>query len=517
MDYCDYEADGDAAAAPKRVFTEQTSLNEGVRPAAADEDGDVPNNWRRKNTVWRIERKKEHLFHQFMENTTLHGVKYVTNPAHSKQRRLIWMVLFVIMLVIVSCAIFSHFQEYFAYATKTVITYKTPHKTSFPSVVICNCNKFRISALNGSQWEELLPMVNTNGVYYSEQIEKLKAGKYFNVNAEEELRIKGANYRELGLALSHEFEGMLLDCRWAGRYRCSAANFTQVWTDFGVCYVFNGQDTTRVDDDGEGLMADNTGLDGGLWVRLNVEQSEHASSNTGSCFKVAIQPRGDVYFVRDAGRTVQPGYHSIIGLKKQVRKSMESPYDTHCRKDGLKYYNGYSINACRMECLTNDTMEKCGCIAPFMPESSGFPYCDLITLITCVAHRIGFPYCECNTPCSEILYDERVSYSQAPSIDSNKEVQMLFNWSKEEVSENILEISIYFEDLREQWTIQEAAYGLTALMSSIGGELGLCLGGSIITVFEFADYLLTRQALHFRLFKRKFSNVGRLKRRDHPV
>ena len=49
------------------------------------------------------------------------------------------------------------------------------------------------------------------------------------------------------------------------------------------------------------------------------------------------------------------------------RTSLEAPYDTKCRKGGLKYFEGYSIGACRMECLTDDTMDKCGCIAPFMP------------------------------------------------------------------------------------------------------------------------------------------------------
>ncbi|XP_022079688.1 acid-sensing ion channel 1-like [Acanthaster planci] len=513
----EYSEDGEATVKPSRGLPEQTNLSDEGAQSAAAEDGDVPNKWRRKNTIWRMERKSEHLFHQFVENTTLHGVKYVTNPVHSKKRRAIWMALFMTMVVIVSCAIVSHFNEYFAYATKTVISYTTPNQTAFPSVVLCNCNRFRVSALNGSQWEELLPMVVNKGDDRSEQIEKLRSGEFpLNVSDEEERRIKGANYRKLGLALSHEFEDMLLDCRWAGRQRCSAANFSQVWTDFGVCYVFNAEDGPG--DGEEGLMADNTGLDGGLWLRLNVEQSEHTSTNThGSCFMVAIQPRGEISFVREVGRTVRSGYHSVIGLKKHGRTSLESPYDTNCRKDGLKYFNNYSIGACRMECLTDMAMEKCGCIAPFMPESSGFPYCDLVTLITCATHEVGLPYCPCSTPCSEVLYDERVSYSQAPSISVKDEVQQMFNWSREQVLENILEVSIFFEDLREKWTKQEVAYGLTALMSSIGGELGLCLGGSIITVFEFADFLLTREALHWRLFTKKLSRFSQRKQRNHPV
>lgn len=63
---------------------------------------------------------------------------------------------------------------------------------------------------------------------------------------------------------------------------CGPENFTQTFTDFGVCYTFNNPKREE-----DVLFVQQTGFDYGLFLRLNVEQWEYYNSyNTGAGVKV---------------------------------------------------------------------------------------------------------------------------------------------------------------------------------------------------------------------------------------
>lgn len=66
---------------------------------------------------------------------------------------------------------------------------------------------------------------------------------------------------------------------------CGPENFTQTFTDFGVCYTFNNPKKKE-----DVRYVQQTGFDYGLFLRLNVEQWEYYNSyNTGAGVKVVHQ------------------------------------------------------------------------------------------------------------------------------------------------------------------------------------------------------------------------------------
>jgi hypothetical protein len=55
------------------------------------------------------------------------------------------------------------------------------------------------------------------------------------------------------------------------------------------------------------------------------------------------------------------------------------------------------------------------------------------------------------------------------------------------VRNNFLQLQIFYGELQYEDVVQEVAYDAGALLSDIGGYLGLCIGGTAITVFEIID------------------------------
>ena len=116
------------------------------------------------------------------------------------------------------------------------------------------------------------------------------ASSVFNIDPNERFYVNWTAYeiqtgRPLDLemfikATAHRIEDMLLECQWRSIEKCSAENFTQVITDWGICYTFNNDPKNT-------LQVRQPGSHNGLTLRLNVEQYEYTyGENTGAGLKV---------------------------------------------------------------------------------------------------------------------------------------------------------------------------------------------------------------------------------------
>jgi len=57
--------------------------------------------------------------------------------------------------------------------------------------------------------------------------------------------------------------------------------------------------------------------------------------------------------------TTSPGLRDYLPHKRQCYYSDEKR---------LEYFKFYSQNNCKLECFTNATLERCGCVAFYMPS-----------------------------------------------------------------------------------------------------------------------------------------------------
>ncbi|KAG7271978.1 hypothetical protein CRUP_023858 [Coryphaenoides rupestris] len=89
-------------------------------------------------------------------------------------------------------------------------------------------------------------------------------------------------------------------------------------------------------------------------------------------------------------------------------------------------------------------------------------------------------YCVCETPCNMTRYGKEMSFVKIPSKASAKYLAK---------NDNILVLDIFFEALNYETIEQKKAYELAGLLGDIGGQMGLFIGASILTVLEIFDYL----------------------------
>ncbi|NXE99934.1 ASIC2 protein, partial [Menura novaehollandiae] len=93
------------------------------------------------------------------------------------------------------------------------------------------------------------------------------------------------------------------------------------------------------------------------------------------------------------------------------------------------------------------------------------------------------------TPCNLTRYNKELSMVKIPSKTSAKYLEKKFNKSEKYISENILVLDIFFEALNYETIEQKKAYEVAALLGDIGGQMGLFLGASILTILELFDYI----------------------------
>ncbi|CAH2281635.1 acid-sensing ion channel 1C-like isoform X2 [Pelobates cultripes] len=76
-----------------------------------------------------------------------------------------------------------------------------------------------------------------------------------------------------------------------------------------------------------------------------------------------------------------------------------------------------------------------------------------------------------------------------PSKASAGYLAQKYSKTKEYIAENILVLDIFFEELNYEVIEQKRAYEVAGLLGDIGGQMGLFIGASILTILEIFDYL----------------------------
>ncbi|XP_046354905.1 acid-sensing ion channel 3-like [Haliotis rufescens] len=281
-------------------------------------------------------------------------------------------------------------------------------------------------------------------------------------------------------------------CRWEVG-DCGLENFTTTFTDFGLCFVFNG--------DGR-LAARNSGRDYGLRLSLHTQQEEYLRSfadHYGAGFKVAVHPYGLPPILSDKGISVGPGFHTSLAVDISKLKNADQSV-SNCGSKELKHYKDtpYSTQACRQECLSDYVVGKCGCKEIFMKRNDTL-ICDPPELFSCVYPKIddylknSDKNCEktCPDPCSTFIYD--TTPSSAPLSDNFLDEYSRFKggnstyWRK-----NFVELEIYLTSMSYQFIEKRLSYTLLDLLCDVGGALGLLLGASFLTVLEIIDFYFVR-------------------------
>ncbi|KAL6489175.1 hypothetical protein MHYP_G00029160 [Metynnis hypsauchen] len=459
----------------------------------------------------------------FVLRTKVHGLKYVFAPNKSRARRLFWLLAIFVCLGLLFTWSWNRVLYLLSYPVVTKIYMVWAHNMTFPAITLCNQNLFRVSSLTKADlyysgyWMDIMHLnhsVNKQSVamlkhsHHRERMMQLLDFSDYNLPAHYE-----PNTTEMISRLGHQLEDMLLECRFRGE-NCTYKNFTTIYTRYGKCYTFNSGL------DGNPLLTTLKGGTGnGLEIMLDIQQDEYLpvwgdtdETSYEAGIKVQIHSQDEPPFIDQLGFGVAPGFQTFVSCQQQLLQYLPPPWGD-CRSAPMdsEYFSTYSITACRIDCETRYLLENCNCRMVHMPGTS--TVCTPEQYKDCADPALDFlvekdnDYCVCETPCNMTRYGKELSMVKIPSKASAKYLAKKFNKTEQYIGDNILVLDIFFEALNYEKIEQKKAYEVAGLLGDIGGQMGLFIGASVLTILEIFDYL-------YEVFKDKV--LGYFLRKGRP-
>ncbi|NWU00405.1 SCNNB protein, partial [Urocynchramus pylzowi] len=310
------------------------------------------------------------------------------------------------------------------------------------------------------------------------------------------------------IRMGYQAEDMILACLY-GAEPCNYKNFTQIYhPDHGNCYIFNwGMDE-------EALNSSNPGAEFGLKLILDISQQDYIpylSSAAGA--RLMLHQQKSFPFLKDQGIYAMAGTETSIGVLVDELERMGYPY-SDCTVNGSdvpvknlysQYNTSYSIQACLRSCFQNHMVQICGCGHYMFPLPEGENYCNN-------QDNPGWAYCysslrasikqrqicidSCKETCNDTQYKMTISMADWPSEASEDWIFHILSYERD-MSTNvtldrngIIKLNIYFQEYNYRTISESAATTIVWLLSSLGGQFGFWMGGSVLCLIEFGEIII---------------------------
>uniref|UniRef100_A0A182PJH0 Pickpocket n=1 Tax=Anopheles epiroticus TaxID=199890 RepID=A0A182PJH0_9DIPT len=188
----------------------------------------------------------------------------------------------------------------------------------------------------------------------------------------------------------------------------------------------------------------------------------------------------------------------------------------------LRFFRRYNQDNCELECLTNYTLERCGCVHFSMPRANGTrvcrfeeahcPYDVRRALFIRKQNRTSTDdyllQCDCLPACSSVRFDLQITED---SHTEEREVRTRFETEEELQAKLVLPaysmLQVYFQDTHFIPAQRSELHGLVDFLANCGGLLGLFIGVSLLSIHQFVRRCICRSALMAKLGKRLRGSV----------
>nr|XP_039261002.1 acid-sensing ion channel 5-like isoform X2 [Styela clava] len=392
---------------------------------------------------------------EFVTSTSCHGISYFCT-GEKMIVRITWLVLIAGMVISLVVQIYSRISSYFEYKTTTDISEVFVPSLEFPAITICSFNRYfkpRSSVLDLRQFHALNRLTSLTQISRNitkENEEKFdELGDDFNITA---------HINKYGFFIGPDIK----HCKYRSR-SCRQEEFTESISSLGKCFTFNKE--------GRVLDQNVPGAENGFSMEIDAKQVRYTEEPLHGIMeagiKIQVHPRYEIPDVETFGIAIPTGIKGLLAVKRTDYNLMYEPWGRcNTTNEQLKYFNTYTLHNCEQECFTKLLIRQCGCrwhTQHWAKEDAD--ECTLGQVRKCA---------------SQFLFELK---------------QNAFNEIQEEdVFKNILNLEVYFNSMSYNIYTQSKKIDESGLLSDVGGQLGLWVGMSFITVFEFIQYFIKRSS-----------------------
>ncbi|NXE78579.1 ASI4A protein, partial [Cochlearius cochlearius] len=419
----------------------------------------------------------------FASTSTLHGLGHICRSGRLGVRQTLWAFAFLASLAFFLYQAAKSALLYLEHPHVMALDEEAIREMVFPAITICNINRYRHSALTDA---DIFHLANMTGLPPKDR----------DGHKATDLLYPDPDMADIVNRTGHQLDDMLKSCNFSGE-NCSSRDFTVVYTRYGKCYTFNGdRRNPRVTRQG--------GMGNGLEIMLDIQQEEYLpiwretnETSFEAGIRVQIHSQDEPPYIHQLGFGVSPGFQTFVSCQEQRLTYLPQPWG-NCRasvqgEQTLPGYDTYSIAACRLQCEKEAVVQSCHCRMVHMPGEgwAGPGRCSHAD--GCVppdaAVEDSQERCSCPTPCNLTRYGKEISMVRIPNKGSARYLARKYNKNETYIRENFLVLDIFFEALNYEAIEQKKAYDLAGLLGDIGGQMGLFIGASILTILEILDYV----------------------------
>ncbi|XP_050417096.2 acid-sensing ion channel 1 [Patella vulgata] len=450
----------------------------------------------------------------YEESVTIHGVPKMIKPQLYSFRRPLWSLMLFGMVGGLAFLIYESLTKYYEYPINTETRLEFNTQIQFPTVTICNANQFHLGRIpNDRQLHELL--FSLSDAYLLDVESGVDDASDDDNTTNDTRTYSGDDLHEFALRAAHRLEDMFLVCVWEGEVINCADYFETVITDLGVCYSFNTNTSSP-------LMSHGSSSISGLRIMGTVEQDAYFfSAMTFAGLKVLLHESGSAPLMTSNGFVVSPGTTTLVNVRKQKVIGLGSPFKAfgsdYCldtNQKTLQRYKEYiyTQDTCEMNCLLDHLVKNCNCRNMF--DKGTDKYCSLQELNKCYIPKKAetnysavFEKCDCPGRCIKEQFPFAISVADFSNFMQSFLVNTAEMLSSEsDVRENGFDLRIFYESSTVTVTEQKAQVTVETVFGNIGGNMGLFIGASILSLIELVEFLVALM-VSWRACPRSVSDV----------
>ena len=412
-------------------------------------------------------RKDATRFKEYIENTTTHGVARIFR-GKSWIRRIIWLLVVISVLSSLLYFIIERGIRLNAAQKSTSVDIIQARSLSFPAITICNSNQIKDSFLTSK-----------NLTRYFDCLGRLLIGE--NVSCESSIPpdMRNVSITDLFVEGGQSVQEFISYCTFNGD-DCTLIPLTFVprIIEFHLCYTTN--------------------YDGSL-IAMNTRQAMHVQLNLNSSAYGNILEFGAAVIIHPPGQlpsfesalSIPAGFEGYLGLKFSNRSFLEPRYGSCTRSKYLKYYPTYSAAACRNELSIDRVLRECGCVPPGVPPGAitNFPVCTVNSTLCAVFYADVSDLdlnSDCPPECVAGEYTSQLSYTLSSTFRAPSVGQSVTTGSFSDT----VGVTIQFSSFSVTQVSENIAYGPGDFVSDIGGQMGLFIGASLVSVCELLVWII---------------------------